>query len=67
MALIPVLPTIEPNLAVTRSHTMPNAFYVFPRHGGFCLFASDLLSDCLDFASQYSHVEVVDMFGQVWR
>lgn len=45
---------------------MPNAFYVFPRRGGFCLFASDLLSDCLDFASQYTHVEVVDMFGQVW-
>ena len=45
---------------------MNRAFYVFPRTGGFCLFASDLLSDCLDFAAQYTHVEVVDMFGQVW-
>ena len=30
------------------------------------LFASSVLSGCLDFAKAHTRVEVVDVVGQVW-
>ncbi|MBK6294697.1 MAG: hypothetical protein IPO19_03160 [Rhodoferax sp.] len=45
---------------------MDSAFYVFPLHGGSHLFASNILSECVDFVAHRAHVSIVDMFGQVW-
>ena len=45
---------------------MDSAFYVFPLHGGSHLFASDILSECVDFVAHRAQVSIVDMFGQVW-
>lgn len=45
---------------------MNYAFYVIFRESGVFLFASNVLSECLDFARKHSRVEIVDTFGQVW-
>lgn len=46
---------------------MKNAFYVVPIGGGDHVYASDILSDCLEIAVYFTRVEIVDMFGEVWR
>ncbi len=43
-----------------------SAFYVVPLCGGLHLFASDILSECVDFATRHARVAIIDMFGQVW-
>ena len=45
---------------------MDCAFYVVFRESGMFLFASNILSECLDFAERHNRVEIVDMYGQVW-
>ncbi len=45
---------------------MDFTFYVVFRESGMFLFASSVLSECLDFAKTHTRVEVVDTFGQVW-
>lgn len=42
------------------------AFYVVFRESRMFLYASNVLSECLDFAKSHAQVEVVDAFGQVW-
>lgn len=46
---------------------MRNAFYVVPIGGGDHVFASDILSECVEIAQYFTRVEIVDMFGEVWR
>lgn len=46
---------------------MDYAFFVVYRDNGMFLFGSNLLSDCIDILQRHAKVEVVDMFGQVWR
>ena len=46
---------------------MNNAFYVVPVGGGDHVFASNILSDCIEIAKYFTRVEIVDMFGEVWR
>jgi hypothetical protein len=46
---------------------MSNAFYVVPVGGGDHVFASNILSECIDIARYFTRVEIVDMFGEVWR
>lgn len=46
---------------------MTNAFYVVPIGGGDHVYASDILSECTDIARYFTKVEIVDMFGEVWR
>ena len=48
------------------STAMNFAFYVIFRESGMFLFASNILSECLDFAQSHKRVEIVDTFGQVW-
>ena len=43
------------------------AFYVVFRESGAFLFASNILSECLDFTKTHARVEIVDTYGQVWR
>ena len=45
---------------------MNYAFYVVLRESGMFLYASNVLSECLDFAKSQKRVEIVDTFGQVW-
>ena len=45
---------------------MTYAFYVILRESGVFLYASNVLSECLDFAKLHTRVEIVDTFGQVW-
>lgn len=42
------------------------AFYVIFRESRMFLYASNVLSECLDFAKSHAQVEIVDAFGQVW-
>lgn len=46
---------------------MNNAFYVVPVGGGDHVFASNILSECIEIAQYFTRVEIVDMFGEVWR
>lgn len=46
---------------------MSNAFYVVPVGGGDHVFASNILSECIEIAQYFTRVEIVDMFGEVWR
>lgn len=46
---------------------MNNAFYVVPVGGGDHVFASNILSECIEIAKYFTRVEIVDMFGEVWR
>lgn len=46
---------------------MSNAFYVVPVGGGDHVFASNILSECMEVAKYFTRVEIVDMFGEVWR
>ena len=46
---------------------MSNAFYVVPVGGGDHVFASNILSECVEIAQYFTRVEIVDMFGEVWR
>lgn len=46
---------------------MSNAFYVVPVGGGDHVFASNILSECIEIARYFTRVEIVDMFGEVWR
>lgn len=46
---------------------MSNAFYVVPVGDGDHLFASNILSECIEIAQYFTRVEVVDVFGEVWR
>lgn len=46
---------------------MRNAFYVVPMGGGDHVFASNVLSECIEVAKTFTRVEVVDLFGEVWR
>ena len=46
---------------------MNNAFYVVPVGGGDHVFASNILSECIEIARYFTRVEIVDMFGEVWR
>jgi hypothetical protein len=46
---------------------MSNAFYVVPVGGGDHVFASNILSECIEIAKYFTRVEIVDMFGEVWR
>ena len=46
---------------------MSNAFYVIPIGGGDHVFASNILSECIEVAQYFTRVEIVDMFGEVWR
>ncbi len=46
---------------------MSNAFYVVPVGGGDHVFASNILSECMEIAQYFTRVEIVDMFGEVWR
>ena len=46
---------------------MRNAFYVVPIGGGDHVFASDILSECIEVSEHFTRVEIVDMFGEVWR
>jgi hypothetical protein len=46
---------------------MNNAFYVVPVGGGDHVFASNILSECVEIAQYFTRVEIVDMFGEVWR
>lgn len=46
---------------------MNNAFYVVPVGGGDHVFASNILSECMEIARYFTRVEIVDMFGEVWR
>jgi hypothetical protein len=46
---------------------MNNAFYVVPVGGGDHVFASNILSECMEIAQYFTRVEIVDMFGEVWR
>jgi hypothetical protein len=46
---------------------MSNAFYVVPVGGGDHVFASNILSECMEIARYFTRVEIVDMFGEVWR
>ena len=46
---------------------MRNSFYVVPIGGGDHVFASNVLSECIEVAEHFTRVEVVDMFGEVWR
>ena len=41
-------------------------FYVVLRDSRMFLYASNVLSECLDFAKSHAQVEIVDAFGQVW-
>ena len=46
---------------------MKNAFYIVPISGGEHLYSSDILSDCMEKAVNLQQVEIVDMYGEVWR
>lgn len=46
---------------------MKSAFYVVPIGGGDHVYASDILSDCMEMAGYFKRVEIVDMYGEVWR
>ena len=46
---------------------MNNAFFVVPVGGGDLVFASNILSECIEIARYFTRVEIVDMFGEVWR
>ena len=46
---------------------MRNAFYVVPIGGGDHVFTSNILSECMEVAEFFTRVEIVDMFGEVWR
>lgn len=52
---------------VLKPHNMNNAFYVVPVGGGDHVFASNILSECMEIARYFTRVEIVDMFGEVWR
>ncbi len=45
---------------------MDSAFYVVPLQGGGHLFASDFLSECMEFVAHRAQVAIVDMFGHIW-
>lgn len=45
---------------------MTSAFYLVPLGGGDHVYASNVLSECIEMALYFTRVEVVDMFGQVW-
>ena len=45
---------------------MNYAFYVVVRERGMFLYASNILSECVDYAKSHARVEIVDTFGQVW-
>lgn len=42
------------------------AFFVVPKGGGDHVYASNILSDCIEIARYFTKVEIVDMFGHVW-
>lgn len=46
---------------------MNSAFYVVPIGGGDHVYASDSLSECMEMAVYFKRVEIVDMYGEVWR
>lgn len=46
---------------------MNSAFYVVPIGGNDHVYASDSLSECMDMAVYFKRVEIVDMYGAVWR
>ncbi|MBK6593226.1 MAG: hypothetical protein IPG23_11035 [Burkholderiales bacterium] len=46
---------------------MYSAFYVVPIGGGDHVYASDSLSECMEMAVYFKRVEIVDMYGEVWR
>lgn len=46
---------------------MSSAFYVVPVGGGDHVFASNILLECVEIAKYFTRVEIVDMFGEVWR
>jgi hypothetical protein len=46
---------------------MYSAFYVVPIGGGDHVYASDSLSECMEMAIYFKRVEIVDMYGEVWR
>lgn len=57
----------EPNLTFpAKQMTMNAAFYLVPVGGGDHVFASNILSECIEMALYFTRVEIVDMFGQVW-
>ena len=45
---------------------MSAAFFVVPVGGGDHVYASNILSECIDIAIFFTRVEIVDMFGHVW-
>ncbi len=57
----------NPNLIFSVEHlTMNAAFYLVPVGGGDHVYASNILSECIEMALYFTRVEIVDMFGQVW-
>jgi hypothetical protein len=52
--------------SANQESSMNFAFYVVFRESGMFLYASNVLSECLDFAKSHARVEIVDTFGQVW-
>ena len=57
----------KPLTSSVKPKNMSNAFYVVPVGGGDHVFASNILSECIEIAQYFTRVEIVDMFGEVWR